>query len=361
MDKRDSIIISSLRFPLIVLVVFSHNGGFGGYDSMNSIVDWTGPWQSDLYDFVRLAVRIFASQATMQCFYFMSGFLYFYSVSEWNLHTYLAKSKKRISTLVIPYILWNMIAMLYPVIVHILLGVFCHSHYEKALFYWNELDWIHDFWDAGTGCPYLFPLWYIKALIVFCILTPFLYPLLKGKYGWLTVLTFLLLYSSDYIEIYIRYIAFFAAGAYFGIHKICISNLLLKFKKFTYILAIILYSLLMLYNYDCGVGHLSVVRLWNVIGCILMFTISLNLINTGFSKLCGALSITVFFILGLHNMDFMFTVDAMIGRFYQYDNVWLNIFFYIVIPLIKVGICLVVYYFMSKAMPRTLKVLTGGR
>jgi len=361
MDIRDSAIITFLRFPLIVLVVFSHNGGIGGYDSVHSIADWTGAWQSDFYDIVRLGVRIFANQTTMQSFFFISGFLYFFNVREWNANTFWAKSKKRISTLVIPYILWNMIAMLYPVVVHILLGIANPTHFEKARFYWNQLDWINSFWDTGTGCPFLFPLWYIRDLIFFCLLTPVIYPLLKGKHGWIIVITFLFIYSFDYISWFIRYMAFFAAGAYLGIHKICISDLLIRNKNYIYFFASILYILLLFFNYDCCIGHLSVVCLWNIFGSMLMFIFAINLINTSFFRMCCTLSVTVFFILGFHNMDFMYMVDSLVERFYHYNNIWLNIFFYIAIPLIKVGICITVYYFMKKIMPRTLKVLTGGR
>lgn len=361
MNKRDSSIMTFLRFPLIVLVVFSHNGGFGGYDSMHSIADWTGIWQSDLYDTIRLAVRIFASQTTMQSFFFMSGYLYFFSVREWNTNVFLMKSKKRIQTLLIPYTLWNLIAMLYPVAVHLILGFGDSSHFAKANFYWQQLDWINSFWDAGTGCPYLFPLWYIKDLMIFCLFTPILYPILKYKKSWIVIAILLFIFSFDFTSSFIRYIAFFAGGAYLGIHKTCVSDLLQKYEKHIIVCTIPLYILLLVYNYDYAIGHLSIVRLWNIFGCMFVFVFANHLFNTKFFNINSTLSVTVFFIFCTHNLDFMFTVDSLINSIYTYQNVWGNICFYFAIPLVKVAICIAAYYGLKKTIPSALKILTGGR
>lgn len=361
MDIQDSKVISFIRFPLIVLVVFSHNGGLGGYSSLHPLSEWTGVLSTDLYDLVRLTVRTFAANATMPCFYFMSGYLFFYNVNRWNTNTYVEKSKRRIKTLVIPYLLWNTIAMLYPVLIHLILGIFNPSHLVKAGLYWQQLDWINSYWDVGTGCPFLFPLWYVKYLIVFCLLSPVFYYLMKWRKSWILTLGLLCVSTLFLSDIYLRYIAIFAAGAYLGIHKMSITALIGKLGKSFYLIAAFLFVLLLTYGFSFKFGGIPIIGIWEIIGSILMFVIAEKLVTIGKFAFFTKLSATVFFILAFHNLDFMWFIDSFVGKLYSWGNGFINILFYLFIPLAKVAVCLAVFFVMRKLTPKTLKVLIGGR
>ena len=101
--------IKWLRFPLIVLVVYIHNYG-SPYD-YSPIINWTSISGFDLYEIIRIFISKVISHIAVPCFFFISGYLFFSNIVFFNKQTYLSKLKKRINTLFIPYLLWNIIAI----------------------------------------------------------------------------------------------------------------------------------------------------------------------------------------------------------------------------------------------------------
>ena len=101
--------ISFLRFPLTVGVVFIHfNLAEHGFTIHGVTYGLDHPaW----YDFLINFFSEVLPQIGVPLFFIISGFLFFYRV-DFDSNVYQKKLRKRVRTLLIPYLLWNLIAIL---------------------------------------------------------------------------------------------------------------------------------------------------------------------------------------------------------------------------------------------------------
>ena len=102
-DELQSRVIAFLRFPLIVGVVFIHNyrpSIIVGNEVMGSET------HMPTYSFIGQLFSQYIGWISVPLFFFFSGFLFFYK-ADYSLQTYIYKIKRRISTLLIPYLFWN--------------------------------------------------------------------------------------------------------------------------------------------------------------------------------------------------------------------------------------------------------------
>lgn len=89
--------ISFLRFPLIILVVFIHVPRL--------------PGGGEIYSYVTTLLSVKVASIAVPCFFLISGLLFF--DTSFNFKKYILKLRKRIVTLLIPYILWNAFFFIY--------------------------------------------------------------------------------------------------------------------------------------------------------------------------------------------------------------------------------------------------------
>lgn len=113
-------IIQVLRFPLALLVIFSHNNPLGIQTALsdNDLIlynQFTG-----YYTFQHLVSNNLARIA-VPLFFFFSGWLFFLKLKtlssihsqKKNVTTYVfSKIKKNVFTILVPYIIWNLIFVL---------------------------------------------------------------------------------------------------------------------------------------------------------------------------------------------------------------------------------------------------------
>lgn len=123
------------------------------------------------------------SGVAVPLFYFMSGLLFFKSVE--SVRGVFSGIKKRIHTLLIPYIIWNVIFVGWYVVLHFTPGVsqfvnsdmLSHFHLSKPF---SSLEYL-------LIEPAGFHLWFLRDLMVYVALTPLLFFLVK-RYPWLTLI-----------------------------------------------------------------------------------------------------------------------------------------------------------------------------
>lgn len=98
--------------------------------------------------------------------YLVSGFL-FWGGYKSNKESLGSKYKSRFKSLIIPYLLWNLIAYLY----------FCSV---------GSLEWSQfftSFWgNAGSNAPADYPLWFVRTLILILPTVPLIFELNRRKY-----------------------------------------------------------------------------------------------------------------------------------------------------------------------------------
>ena len=175
--QQESRSISSLKVIFCFLIIFLH--AHYHIPNVESASD-VGSAVFGLQKFIRGYFSTFLCDIAIPGFALISGYLFF-ATADFSKTTYLKKIQNRVFTLLIPYIVWNLIIFAGDVAL-VFLGKINLVNSTK----WNFLNVMNIFWSikgngAGT-CPYNGPLWYIRDLFILCLLTPAIYPLLKVKF-----------------------------------------------------------------------------------------------------------------------------------------------------------------------------------
>ena len=146
-------IIEWLRFFCIVAVVLIHAHGqpLEGKDVIS--------YQYGAYDTIRILFSEGLCRVAVPIFFLISGYLFFYNLEEWNKNIWIDKLKKRIKTLLVPYILWNLIAFCFPLL-KLYLKFFLHGGDAPDIIAEYKLaGGLRAFWDSSQGgLPINYPL-----------------------------------------------------------------------------------------------------------------------------------------------------------------------------------------------------------
>ena len=145
-----------LRFPLIVGVVIIHC--YGKPFDFESL-DFSNLSGYDIFNLFRVSISKVLTHVCVPTFYFISGFLFFKGLEIWDNSLYVAKIKRRVKSLLLPYLIWNTI--------YIIIGLIsAYRHHGDGGFQWffQEYGYWHLYWDChewnidrlnwiGGGCP----------------------------------------------------------------------------------------------------------------------------------------------------------------------------------------------------------------
>lgn len=383
-ERYDSSLLQSqtidwLRFPLAVAVVFIHSFGLPSDYSLPSlnISSFTG---MDVYNLIRICFSHVLTHVAVPTFYLISGFLFFLGLKEFKIRGgYLRKVKSRFRTLVIPYILWNVISILLIVGLKIGAFIFKGKPLSYILDYFQENGWHHLFWDCNvwggnsvnwlglatryTG-PSDFPLWFLRDLIVVIVFTPIIYRFIKYlRHYFVLILSFLYI-SGIWPEIpglSITAIFFFSMGAYYSISGM---NLVDKFKKVrisSYIVGALFLCLTIWYDGKNTVVGNYIYPFWVIAGVCAVFNIAVDVVKSKKMPICSSLANSSFFIFAIHSLLILEISSAVSVRILPWDSPFILTIRYFVTPLLTIGICLLLYFLLRKYLPKALSVITGNR
>ena len=195
-------VIDWLRFPMAAAVVLLHAGEIS-----------QGTYGPDFYSTLRIILSHGICRVAVPCFFFISGFLFFSKLDKWDWGIWYKKIGKRARTLLLPYILWNLIALFVGCGYGWIRSRFNASVEPMSLI--NLLrnnGWLNIFWASTMNCPIDYPLWFIRDLIVIVAISPLIYLLIRycKVWGLATVFIICILTGSRDIEGFL----FFAFGAY---------------------------------------------------------------------------------------------------------------------------------------------------
>ena len=228
MTPYTSIAIRIVRFPLAVLVVFIHS---------------VGPTDNiAYYPFRDFFSHTFCS-FVVPAFFIISGFLFFQRMENgFTKKIYIKKLNSRISTLLIPYFVWNAVTLVIDLL-KFYIGRPSWIDYGNASI--GEII-VHCFWgnvsdiSSGIYYPINLPLWYIRDLIVLCLFSPIIYKICD-KFGWFTIVALTVSYFLGLHLLYFNLlgILFFSLGAFLAIH-----NRNLVYDKWYYMCPIIIIGLI---------------------------------------------------------------------------------------------------------------------
>lgn len=195
-----------LRFPLALLVVYIHIDQVPGESFREALI------QQNWYMMCNIFIAQVIARLAVPCFFFMSGFLFFTNVDTFTYSVYKSKMIRRIPSLIIPYLIWNVLAALY---------LFAIGNVKPDQI---NLEWLF-------LKPANFPMWFIRDMIMLQICTPVIY-LIIHTLKYLSIFILALMYIANMIR---DNIAFFAFGTYVGIWKYsqlgCV-NIIVKISQY---------------------------------------------------------------------------------------------------------------------------------
>ena len=323
-------VIRQLRLPMIVLVTFAHS--YGGLEEGCSLL--ASEWNA--YTFLRLLISQTLVKVAMPVFFIMSGYLFFVNVDVWNFKVYKTKICRRIKTLLIPYMIWNLLMA-------IKLKTFSWSMFWV---YWEpagvQIDWFGQ--EQLMTAPANMPLWFLRDLMTVSLLTPIIYILIR-KFGyWLMGLLTILYLSGVYAFIpgFSAYaIYFFTFGAFLSIRKMDLVASLKRVEIPAYVLSV-LFAISMLMTYNTPVFS-SLMLSFRLVGAIAVFCLASRILTSTNRRLPAIVCDSSYFIYLAHYVFFFSFIDTAFFAIFGTSILALSIH-YLLCPLIKVVIFVGVYF-----------------
>lgn len=301
MNKDLSNIITWLRFPLAMLIVLQH------YYTPD-IAGSTGT----LYWYIGNFFNHILAAIPVPLFIFISGYLYFNGMSSIDkfkefIDIYIKKSSKRLKSLLIPYILWNLAVLFFYYIAQTCsTGSIMAKDGYKLISDYSVLDYIKAFIAIdSTGMPIDGPLWFIRDLLV-CVyvFTPIIFLINKfiDRRFIIPVLCLLLASGLSYktIGFDLKIVPYFCLG---GILSLNNSDMWVTVsRRISYIAISVLSLIFILFTLDYFVyGNLSrFISIFQLTFVMLIFTSLAPLSNKGCLNMPSIISSSSFVIFALH-------------------------------------------------------------
>ena len=344
--QRLSRSIETLRFPLILLIIFLHC-----YTSTSGITRGHDTYFRIIYPF-----SLWMGETGVPSFFFISGLLLFFSKK-----TYVQKLKSRVNTLLVPYLFFNGI---------MLIGYLCLLYLGKSVIIadknladYSLVDYLRAFWDRGVwdhgnGSPLLCPFWYIRNLMVLVILSPIIYYIIRYTKLFLPLIFGFLWINTHDSAYTLQSLTIFSLGAYF---PICNRNPIELFEKYKiifigafFILAII--DFLHLYvtiPFALPFHRLSLIA--NSFFCI-SFLGEFLYRHHIYSSL---LSKSAFFVFCIH-YPFTTYLRPVFERINGFND-YILVVIYLLSVVCITSLCVLVYKSLKRIMPGFVTIITGNR
>lgn len=334
MDNTLSKAFDLLRFPLAIMVIFLHIDPTPQVATLR--FDWTATDGTPLYYMCVLTVDTLALIA-VPCFFFISGYLFFVNAETLNRSYYLHKLRRRVHTLLIPYIIWNILA---------------------AAYLWLTQDiYYSPLWLVFT-LPANFPLWFLRDLIVLIIASPLIGSLASrtGRVGFI-ILSFFLLSNLVPTLVVCRFLSFyfFYLGAFCSLRNYCFDFPSCR-RNSLYVWAVILFLGSILSFGTSYAPHIT--ALYLVVGVISAVLIARYFVQRGV-RIIPLLSSASFFVYVTHKLGMTFVAKQLFSWLPQ--TAYTQTIRFLTAPFITAGLCLLIYMVWDRISPQTLSLFTGRK
>lgn len=340
-------VIRQLRFPMIVLVTFAHS--YGKVEEGFSLL--ASEWNT--YEFLKLLVSQTLVKVAVPVFFIMSGYLFFANVDKWDVVTYKKKILRRIKTLLLPYLIWNLLMA-------VKLKTFSMNMFWA---FWNpagkQIDWFGN--EQLMTAPANMPLWFLRDLMVVSLLTPIIYILVRRLGYWLmAVLTVLYLSGvCAFIPGISAYaVFFFTLGAILSIRKMDLVEIFNRFEWPAYGLSIIL-GVAMMITYSTPIFS-SLMLCFRLIGAIAVFCLASRILSATNKRLPLVVCKSAYFIYLAHYVFFFSFIDTAFFSLFGTSIPALSLH-YLLAPLIKVTILTTIYIFYNRLKRELMPTVKGNR
>lgn len=352
--KRQSNILNSLRIPATVLVIWSHcvvvtEQEFISFDlTISNIFSF---WEALFRSFGPIAVSMFA---------LISGYYFFYKYERFGAKDYVLEVKKRITSLYLPFILWNAITWL---------ALFAKNKIALAIDFPLGFNAVEDYIVRHTHISDVFyssidyPLWYVKSILLLCLATPLIY--LAIRYAKYLVLPILVLFSMGCLGLdtglHQNTITYFCLGAFLGYYKSDMIALAQRFRWLSYIT-----GWLYCYARTFGAGTewmttLMPLFLFCSVFALLNLATDIYKVRPAISAWFSSFNSAAFFMYAAHTIIFINLIRGSLYALIPWDNDWERLLA-LMLTSLSVPVCTYYSYKLLSAMiPKISQILSGGR
>ena len=377
--KAQSETINLLRFPLALLVILIHTNSY--YSSWHADVELLSV--EGVCFLLGHILRLFACIA-VPTYFMISGFLFFGNFKEFTWNGYFTKIKKRIKSLVIPYIIWNVIVWLAFLLknVHAVYDdcatwndVLTYLSNTNIRFLWdfaylgeNKYPWLC--WTTYDTAPINIPLWFLRDLIVVTVCSPLIFWAIRT----FKIYSIILLCLAHIFQIRftcsgfsITAFFFFSLGAYFAITGRNIIDFCQKYRK-VILLAMCCSMLLFITQWIPNGYKIIVKNIFCIPAMFFAFWVAQYFVTNKGVKANPWLVSSCFFIYASHTAALPEAPVLVV-----YDSVYNNLFrlchshalvhfvSYLIAPCITAAILFIIYYLLAKFFPKIEMFVCGGR
>ena len=219
MSPLSSKTIQFMRFPLAMAIVFQHSYGHISSAKSAAVAD-SFTWHA--LDWMRGFFSWTINGAALMAFGLIAGYLFFQHWDDtsslepirWNWKRYGEKMYRRLYSLLLPYIVWNLLTAWYmhaPITVHT---------------FWDYRVWGQDAVNVfglplcPTRAPIDTPFWFVRDLFVISLCTPIIYPIVRYGGIWSVVLAVMMYWlKMPHFMPSLTLLPLYIIGAYFSVHR----------------------------------------------------------------------------------------------------------------------------------------------
>jgi len=371
LSTETSNLISWLRFPLVMMVLFVHvhpmdvpvNVGMQHLDGAS--------WSNILYTCWSIGSNIL-SNVSVPTFFLISAYLFFHGMNEWSWSLYLQKLKRRAKTLLLPYLFFNLfIELAYrlgwsvnfapnPTPTPLFSSLWDSTTYCLGMTNWLEFDIQLDF-------PNDVPLWFMRDLMCMMISAPLFHYLLRRFSFFPLVLAgslFVIGFGCQAPGWSTQAIFFFGFGAWLAIGNKDLAEWGVKTLRLTLPVALVMWAIALATD-GLDWSHLFNQLLF-VFGAPAMVGVAAMLLSKEWVSVHPLLTNTSFWVYAVHMVPIgaysILNISCMLPRLIFNLDTSLGCFCdFITAAFICEGLSLLLYIILRRLCPKVLGLITGGR
>lgn len=374
MNVQDSRTISLLRFPMTLAVVIQHSMG-----TISTSINWDNLSGYDFYSLFKVLCSGTIALVAVPTFFFISGYLFFNKIAKMDIGVYKSKITKRFGSLVVPYVLWNILCI--PMMFAVMYGeVWSGTRAESTINdFINNSRWEYFLWSFTSGdaafdnifgwhqlkqAPILSTFWFVRDLIIMSLLSPLIWWYVKKTKVWGLAFLFAIYVFRIWPHITLGSQAlFFVFGAYWSINgkSLTINSKVVKYSNYALTAIVLIALVCLLGNYTYWGAQLA--PLFTLTGFFTLISLTSGIaVSRPAFKFPELLTSSSFFVYALH-IEFALPMGFFICKtlFRGTANPALLTLQYIITPCVIYAICLATYICMKKICPKFLSLLNGSR
>lgn len=372
LEQVESKAITWLRFPLAAAVVFIH--AYGSYP----LTPATGTMEAFRL-FRELGSRVLPGMA-VPAFFFLSGYLFFAQVRRFTAGVYLHKLRRRATTLLVPYLLWNIVALLAYWSDKNLRPLLSGEAFVPLTDYfqrkggWSIFWCSHDIGRDGSNwfgwptyhltAPIDVPLWFVRELMVLAVCSPLIYGVLK-RMGWkfpaFLVLLYLLQVWPPFTGCSCTALLFFSTGACVAVSRQGLVRLCRPLRKTCCGGMVVGIALLLFMPPVHPLIRHSVSLLYIFSSTVTAINLAASLASRKRFRIPRPCTSAVFFIYAAHTILLLAATDRQLRALLPETAPWACTLRYLLCPMLTLSVCIAANALLSRLLPRLHGLLTGLR